>query len=653
MVERAERVAERARRRRESSGDADVDRLALVGADVGVGVDAVGGARARGRAACGGRCRRPASRAAPCRRGPRSRPRRARRRGRPTRASRRRGGRRRVRADRPVQDHGELGRVLEGHADYRLLSETSVASVKCDHTPPRPRRPACWTPSRTAGRARPAVASVLVVELGAVDHEPAVAQLAPGALGAHDDRSPGSSTSRLRPATPAPGRSSSASEAQEGLRRHHAGVLAAGAPPARRRRSRARAPRRRPRSRRSSARETSRRLGHQRTPPRSPGTSRRRARAPRPRASQVYARATARPPRAQARARAPSSRATRASARRERLGVAGRAPAARSRRRPRKPRNTSRSEATTGSPAASASSDREPEALLDRGEGEDVGGAVEPLELASSAARRARARAPSRPSSRRARVRSARSRRGSRTASRRRPRAAAGRARAARRAQAAKPSSSVSEPLRGSIPPTVRTARRSPRPAASRAVAARSARVAGGPVAVAGRRRCRRARPRRRTRPRAARPTAARRTARGRARRSSGSWQATSDGEREVVDVVDGADHVPGSGRRRAARAPRWPRCSPARARCRSRRRASIGRRPVGVGLDHRGDRARRTATSGGSWRTTCSRDRAAGGRTRLAVAGRARSARPRARAAASASETSSACTTPPRGFTE
>ena len=397
-------------------------------------------------------------------------------------------------------------------------------------TPPRLRRPACWRPSRTAGRARSAWRGPRRRRRGLAHEQPRVAQLAPGALGADAHDEPRHLDRRAcGRASPRPGRSSSRARAQKSS----VGMMPVSSPPlsrARRRRRRGRAPRRRRRSRRASGRR-----------PRAPSA------APAPgsavgglvRLGHARPSRGARRPRARRRAaarRAPGRRADAHQRVGERRGRR-RAPAARSRRRPGT-REDVEVRHDRGQPGGQRLEDGEAEALLRRGQGEDVGGAVEALELASLTGPSTR-RSPSRPSSPRGRG-SGRSRRGSRTASRRRRRAARGGGRAARARGGGEALEQRQRALARLDPADREDRERAVRPAASRAAARSAASRAGG--SGRGRRRCRRARPRRRTRRGAARSTAARRTdAVGLGDRAD----LAGDERRgaEVVDVVDGADH--------------------------------------------------------------------------------------------------------------
>ena len=190
----------------------------------------------------------------------------------------------------------------------------------------------------------------------------------------------------------------------------------------------------------------------------------------------------------------------------------------------RKSRNTSRSEATTGRPAASASSAARPKPSLTR-EGEHVGGAVQALELVGLE----RAEHPhvlghaELPGARGEAVDLVAVVEQRRPAGDQEQRIALGQ----RLAQPAKPSSRQTDPLRGSMPPTVRTARRSSRPSADAVggalggVARRPKRTRSTPLRHQSARR-------RRTPRAAARPTAPRRTTRSGARSSGpGTRRAT------------------------------------------------------------------------------------------------------------------------------
>ena len=255
------------------------------------------------------------------------------------------------------------------------------------------------------------------------------------------------------------------------------------------------------------------------------------------------------------------------------------------------------------------------------------------------ASRRARARAR----------RSARARGGSRTASRRRRSAAAGRARAARARSRAKPSSSVSEPLRGSMPPTVSTAKRSLDAGARRAPSARSAASRGG-------------RKRRASTPLGTSPASTpnslaqpldprRRDAQHVVGRDDRAVLALDQRRRrEVVDVVDGADHVVDHAlvaqRQRGVRRQAVLRVDdvvaaageerPQARRCRPRASPRCARRTA-----PRAARGGRSAAARRVGRNSASPGRASA------------TARRRGRGARAPRTTSSACTTPPRGFTE
>ena len=265
----------------------------------------------------------------------------------------------------------------------------------------------------------------------------------------------------------------------------------------------------------------------------------------------------------------------------------------------------------------------EPEALLDRREGERVGGAEQPLHLAgrlraehAHVRRRRRAR-------RRAR-RTARARAGSRTASCRRRSAAAGRARARGRAARRSRRAASASPCAARCRPTVSTVNRSP---GRRGARARPRRAPVG--SAAGRRRCARGRPRSRTRP-ASRSTHGCETHSTRSGSTiERSWQAISDGEVKSstwwtvrMHVVDHA--VVAQGERRVGRQAVLGVDDVVAAEQRPQ--------PLGVDLHHRAGSARRTARRAARGARVAAARRPAGTAPRRR--GRARTARPRGRAA-------------------
>ena len=233
------------------------------------------------------------------------------------------------------------------------------------------------------------------------------------------------------------------------------------------------------------------------------------------------------PPAARSRSRSAGSRATRASAAAERVAVAGRR-----QQRALAVGEEAAEHVEVGGDDRQLGGERlergQPEALLDRGEGEHVGGPVQALDRPPAPAGRARARAPPTPSS------STRASKRSSSCAVVEQRRAAGDQQqrvelAARRAQRGEALQQRERALarldpadgqhREAVAEAGRERARSP---------ARPRRAAAGSGAC--RRRCRRARRARRTRAPGGRPTAARRTGRGRARRSSapGTRSATA-----------------------------------------------------------------------------------------------------------------------------